>query len=233
MFGDYPQMYLYELIHRVNKLQTHGNTIRSLCQDGSLNTVEQENIQMSPEIIIGILVVTLIVGIYIKRQRSDGGGGNPPAPPEIPDIPDHEAENDGDVLNGKVFSSFSSNMNGSNNSVVNVQEIEENGIVNAIMQHGSTVNEVTLGQIIKADDVNNLPVPLSSYTYKVTEVGDPLMISSPKTGNLGTSLRWKLALPTNNGRVRPLQSTVYIEIKAPTGYKSGVIVLNLRIETGA
>lgn len=193
---------------------------------------------MDDTIAILIVLGLVVVGyFFIRRRVKTSRAARPPRPVNVrPEIPDHEAEKDGDVNNGKMFSSFSS-VFAASNPVTNAQRIE-NGVVVATQQIQQQIREVVLGNIIKSD--NGLPEPLENYTFKATTFGD--FINPPKEGNLADipiwavnhqpgSVGWNEPQPIHSIE-RPVHARVYLEIQAPEGYKSGVVILDLLIETG-
>lgn len=191
------------------------------------------------EDIVAIVMVIIVVTVgyfFIKRRSSKNKVTRPPRP-QVPTIPDHQAEKDGDVNNGKVFSSFSM-VFAPTSPVTNAQRLN-NGVVIATQQLEQSISEVTLGSLIKSDD--GLPEPLENYKFKATTFGN--FINPPKEGTLADNPVWAInhILNSNGGWLepqqvhiieRPVSALVYLEIEAPEGYKSGVVILDLRIETG-
>lgn len=191
---------------------------------------------MEDTVAILIVLFLLVGGYYFIRRRVRKNRPTRPSGPVRPEIPDHEAEKDGDVFNGKTFSSFSASF-APINSVTNAQRIE-NGVVIATQQIEQHIRESVLGSVIKSD--NSLPEPLENYTFKATAFGE--FINPPSEGNLGDMPIWAINHTPGQGRPldpqpqvlieRPVHARVYLEIEAPEGYKGGVVILDLRIETG-
>lgn len=188
---------------------------------------------------IAVLILLVFVGsayFFISRSRRKNRPQRPPVP-QVPTIPDHQAEKDGDVNNGKVFSSFSM-VFAPTTPVTNAQRIEDGKII-ATQQLEQNIRETVLGSLIKAD--NGLPEPLENYTFKATTLGN--FINPPQEGNLAGISVWAIDHKINSGGwgieprpinliERPVNALVYLEIEAPEGYKGGVVILDLRIETG-
>ena len=193
------------------------------------------------EDIIAILVILVFsaVGYYFISKKRKKDKENRPVRTTKPNIPDHQAEKDGDVNNGKTFSSFSSAF-APLNLVTNAQRIYSGGVVVATQQVEQNISEVVLGTVIRADE--GLPEPLENYTFKATILGDQLTFSPPVEGTLADLPKWVLNhIPNTGGNfdlqpidliTRPKHTRVYLEIEAPKGYRGGVVILDLLIETG-
>lgn len=196
---------------------------------------------MEPNLVLIILLGLLIVGYFLirrKKNKEDRENRDIITEPDVPEIPDHKPEKPGDVNNGAVFSSFSSTSK-NNTVVINKQIVDWKGTVVATMQHNSEITEATLGKMINFED--SLPEPLEKYKFKATVVGDRLSMNSFMTGTLGDLPQWIITLEPNINEIQPnfptsvrapMFTKVYLEIEAPEGYLDGVVILELRIETG-
>lgn len=185
--------------------------------------------------VMGILIVLGFIGVFLySRRRNKSGGGGRPDMPIVPNIPEYEAEKDGDVNNGSIFTSVSSSF-APQSQIINIQRINADAEVVATQQIESSMRKAVLGKVIKSE-TEELPVPLDQYKFKATIVGDRLTLSPPLEGTLADFPVWTLIHEPVGFLKKRLPSRsntlVYLEIEAPEGYKSGVVVLELIIETG-
>lgn len=178
-----------------------------------------------PFLLIALFAVT--VAFYLIRRRNRGTDGV--VIRETPYIPDHGPEKDGDVNNGVRLTSFSSSLHRPIR-IKNSQSVRLDGSVLATMQHGDQINTLVLGDIIQLSKSESLPMPLKEYTYKATIIGDTLDSSAPLSGDLGNLPSWRLIGEQSNKRTK--RTEIYLEITAPEGYKSGVVVIELVVERG-
>lgn len=188
---------------------------------------------------LAVLVLVLVVGyFFVKSRRSDKRSHETPVRPVRPEVPDHKAEKDGDVNNGVTFSSFSAAFAPAY-TVVNAIKLKDNNVI-ATQQIEQNLRDSFLGNVVKAEE--ELPEPLENYTFKATVLGDRLLPNFPTKGTLADVSTWTMVLnqeprpfeqhATIGSILRPVHSRIYLEVKAPEGYKDGVVILDLLTETG-